>query len=159
MPLKIFKLSELPNLDFGLLDAAFETELKRVVADCQDRPMDDRSRQVGIIFTVSPVAGAAGMSNGGVVTCDQVAIEVEVTSKVPTRRSKPYVMQTKHDNSLMFDEQSPDDPKQLTMDETTEERMRRRRDEQRQSEPNATQRAIDQGNNPKNNGGGPVLPS
>lgn len=123
MPQERFSLENLPHLDFGKVPVAFDAEIKRVIQDCMDRPTDDKPRQVAIVFNIVPVPESTGSG----IVCDEVAMEVEIDSKVPKRRTKVYAMKTKANGDLMFHPDLPDAPDDETlMDEVDRNHKGRR---------------------------------
>jgi hypothetical protein len=112
-------LENLRRLDFGKVHAAFDKELERVVRDCQDRPADKTVRTVNIKFGLRPNVEV----NENTIDLASVAVEVEISSTVPKRRTKVYTMQAKHDGRLGFQPDSPEDPTQepLFVDKDTGE--------------------------------------
>jgi len=82
-----FCLENLRLLDFGLVAEAFLHEQARVVADCEDRPGDSKARIVNIKFLYAPKSDTPGRAE-----CDQVEVQVEITSSLPKRISKLYAM-------------------------------------------------------------------
>lgn len=99
-------LANLPKLDFGKIDAVFANELERLVRDCEQRPMDDKPRVLNVAFRLVPNID----KNGIAPTCDTIDVEVEINGKVPVNRTKVYAMKPKHDGSLVFHPDSPEDP-------------------------------------------------
>ncbi len=103
------KLENLAKLDFGKIPAAFDAEVLRCVADCKDRPLDDKPRKVSLTFNLWPKADVDGTG----VVCQDVDVECEVTSTVPKRRTRIYTMRPTHDDKLAFQPDSPENPDQL----------------------------------------------
>lgn len=102
-------LANMRELDFGKIDVAFRHELKRIVDDMVERPGDDRPREIGIRFSFTP-DGESGV-------CQTCRMEVEMKSKVPSVRTKPYELGVNAGGGLVFNPASPDDIKQGTLDE------------------------------------------
>jgi hypothetical protein len=100
-----FSLETIKQLDSGVVDAAFKTEMEHVVRDCTDRPLLDKPREVTIKFLVLPKVKADGRTND----CDAVEVEVHVGSKIPGRKSPVYSMGVKQDGSLTFHPDAPED--------------------------------------------------
>lgn len=116
-----FSLENLKMLDFGVIGAAFDAEMQRVVRDCMDRPLDDKPRTVSITFNVTPKPDLSRAS--GVVDCEKVSVECDITSKVPPRRTKIYEMTPKQDGTAVFHPDLPDDADGHTLyDAQNEER-------------------------------------
>ncbi len=110
MALQQFNLKNLGDLDEAIVEA-FRRHLARAVADCDDRPADKKPRSVILEFSVSPVF------NTNTLSIDSVDVEVAVTSKVPPHRTKPYNMAIKAGGLLAFNNLSPDDVYQKTIDD------------------------------------------
>jgi hypothetical protein len=83
-----FCLENLRLLDFGLVAEAFLHEQSRVVGDCEDRPGDSKARVVQIKFLYAPKSDTPGRAE-----CDQIEVQVEITSSLPKRVSKVYACQ------------------------------------------------------------------
>jgi hypothetical protein len=99
-----FTLENLKLLDFGRITAAFQQETKRVVADCMDRPGDEHARTVVLKFNFVPRA------DDGSLDCDTVAVDCEIFSAVPKRRTKVYEMRPKQSGDLAFNPDLPLEP-------------------------------------------------
>lgn len=108
-----FTLENLKQLDFGMIGAAFNAELSRVVKDCAERPMDDGPRKVNIGFNLIPVA--EHNTNTGAVDLGEVRVECEITSAVPKHRTKVYTMKPTQDDGLTFHPDLPEDPEESTL--------------------------------------------
>jgi len=113
VPKDTLRLDNLKNLDFGLVAAAFDTDLQRVVKDLQDRPQDGKKRKVAIIFELVSIDDHA----------DAISVTAQVKSVIPDRISRPYEMHSKQDGRLEFHSESPENPNQSTI---TDEIARRR---------------------------------
>lgn len=112
-----FTLENLSQLDFGVINAAFQREVTRAVEDCKDRPADKKQRQVAIVFKFSPV-----IPTSGPIECDEVAVECEIQGKVPLRRTKPYLMTPIRGNKLTFNPDLPEEPDGKTLYDDEERR-------------------------------------
>jgi hypothetical protein len=104
-------LENLPKLENGVVVAAFDAELKRLVRDCDERPLDDKPRSLTLTLKLTP---KAEMSGRGVV-CEEVNVECEISGKVPVQRTKVYTMKPKQDGSLAFHPDLPTEPDGSTM--------------------------------------------
>lgn len=102
-----FSLRNLRLLDFGKIEVAFKKEVERVVHDCIDRPGDDHARCVVLKFNFAPKIDE---SMGGGNDCDLVAVECEIQSTVPKRRTKIYDMRPHATGQLSFNPDLPDEP-------------------------------------------------
>lgn len=110
MSKKQFTLDNLRELDFGVLTAAFGADLAYAVKDCMDRPGEEKPRTIGITFKLIPVS-----NNPAHHECDNIALEVEIKSTVPARRTRPFMMDPIKNGDLMFNPDSPDDPDRRTL--------------------------------------------
>lgn len=111
MPQEKFVLGNLPLLENGLISTAFDGELKRLVKDCDERPLDEKPRELTLKLKLTPKPD----KNGRNPVCDEVEVECEISGKVPVQRSKIYVMKPKHDGSLLFHPDLPEDPNDETL--------------------------------------------
>jgi hypothetical protein len=90
-------LENLKDLDDGLLAAAFDANIRDVIRDLNDRPVDDRSRTVTMTLTFTPTY----MGND----LDAVKLEHKVTSKIPGREGRECTLTPKRlgkDVALLF---------------------------------------------------------
>lgn len=117
-----FCMAALATLDGGRCRAAFDDHIRRCVEDMVDRPGDKRSRKVTLVIEMKPVQDEDG---GGL---DEVVVAWDAKDTVPTRRSKVYnmaprkgLLRGKPTTDLWFNELSPDDANQRTIDELEEE--------------------------------------
>lgn len=112
-------LDNLRKVGFGIVNEAFDRELKRLTQDCEDRPMDDKPRSLTLTAKLTPKADTTGRD----VVCDGVQLEFEVSSKVPVRRTRIFNMKPKQDGSLFF---HPDLPEDAEGDALYDDDVRRR---------------------------------
>ncbi|MCP3916164.1 MAG: hypothetical protein GY711_11460 [bacterium] len=110
MAIEPFNLSSLVGLDQGRIKETFEQAIRRCEADCKDRPALKDARTVTLKVTIAPVPEPDG---GELQSCD---VRFQVTDSVPKRRSKVYNMRSTR-SGLHFNELSPDDINQTTIDE------------------------------------------
>lgn len=112
MAKQVFDLKSLmDSLDGGRTGVAFMQQLQRVIADCEDRPMDDKERKVTLEFKCIPIVEPNG-------TCDEIKGKFHVTSSVPKLRTKEYsfgIRKTRQGSQLVFDDLSDDDVNQGTL--------------------------------------------
>lgn len=104
-------LENLKVLDDGRLSAAFAQEMKHVVLDLMDRPGDDRARSVTFKVTAKPVVGEDGQ-------LEEARVDVQIGSKLPSRKSKVYSMAARKSQAgpmLVFNELSLGDVGQETL--------------------------------------------
>lgn len=93
-----FTLENLHQINNGVLAVAFEREMQRIIADCQDRPSLDKARSVSIVFEVTPLPD----QHSPTVNADEITVQVAVHSAIPKRKSNIYTMKTRHDNTAVF---------------------------------------------------------
>lgn len=77
----------LAHLDDGRINKVLLYHLQRCAIDLINRPADTTKRKVTMEFTIAPLLD---VDTG---ECESAKIEVEVKSRVPVHRSKPYEMQ------------------------------------------------------------------
>lgn len=106
-----FSLSALSDLDDGRVRAAFEQAIARCETDCKDRPAVTDSRKVTLSVTLSPIVG----EDGEMESCN---LQFQVLDSVPKRKSKVYNMKATR-AGLVFNELSPDDIHQMTLDQAS----------------------------------------
>lgn len=106
-------LANLKDLDYGKLNVAFQQHLARAVCDCLDRCGDTRPRQISMTFSLEPVTDAEG-------SCDEVSLECQVSSKVPSHRSKTFACRPNTKGHLTFDVDCHDDVDQGTLSDLEE---------------------------------------
>jgi hypothetical protein len=116
MPKQVLSLHTIKDIDFGLVAAAFDLEMQRVVKDLQDRPMDGKKRKVAIIFTI------ASLDERG----DSIGVEAQVKSAIPDRVTRPYEMRTQQDGRIVFNPETPENPEQTTIHDELDRRQRER---------------------------------
>lgn len=97
------------DLDGGRIAEAFASELRRVAADCDDRPGDKNARKVTLTLAVAPICDEEGR-------LDTIAGKFHVTSTVPQRRSKIYSFGYRQGGKLVFNDLSDDNINQQTIE-------------------------------------------
>ena len=107
-----FSLESLVSLDAGRIRETVDQAIKRCFDDCEDRPAHDAARRVSIELSIVPVVAGEGRLD----SCD---VFVDVKERIPARKSKRYNAQVRRDG-VYFNEASPDDADQLTLDEIDE---------------------------------------
>lgn len=101
--LKELTLASLAEIDGGRFAAAFQQHIKRVSADCFERPTDSKAREITIKLSVKPIE-IDGL-------CDDVNVTMQVASTVPKQQTRPYNMALKK-AGLLYRPDSPDDVEQ-----------------------------------------------
>lgn len=103
----------LAALDDGRISEAFNQALKRCLLDCKDRPGLKDPRKVALVVTMTPLMAD---DSSQLESCD---VHFEIHDTVPKRKTKVYNMREKG-GSLLFNELSPDDHRQSTLDDAPE---------------------------------------
>lgn len=105
-----FDLAALKDLDDGRVAAGFDQALQRCVADCKDRPNLKDARTINLKVTIVPVAGDDA---GEMESCD---VQFKITDAIPKRSSKVYNAKSTR-NGLVYNDLSPDEVNQMTLDQ------------------------------------------
>lgn len=108
MALQAFTLENLENLDLGKASVAFNQQIRRIAADCLDRPGDGNARKVQLEVVAKPVTNDDG-------SCERVKLQIQVTSKIPSYRTRVYDLGLRKNGVLVFSEDSPENFDQTTM--------------------------------------------
>lgn len=82
--LKELTLASLAEIDGARFANAFQQHVKRVAADCNERPTDPKARVITITLSVKPI------EIDGV--CDDANVTLQVASTVPKQQTRPYNM-------------------------------------------------------------------
>lgn len=101
-------LESLKHLDGGRALQMFDLLLRRAGQDCYDRPADRSARKVPMTAILKPVMGQDGR-------CDGVTLEIEFNPSTPKFRTATFPMLLKPNGAIVFNPDSPDNPRQLTM--------------------------------------------
>lgn len=110
MAVEQFRFEKLATIDGGRIREAWEQAMKRARDDVHDRPGVKKPRKVILVTTLTPDDSADG------VVGDTVDVQFEIDDSLPKRQSQAYNM--KHGRGgLLFNEVSPDDIRQGTLDE------------------------------------------
>lgn len=121
MALVYLTLDALRELDGGRVATAFQEAMKRIVADCEDRPGEERPRKLSLEATFVPQMGEDG-------NCSGVGVEFQVKDTIPNRRSKKYGMGIKNGGRVFFSTEDPTNVDQYTIDEVDPKTGRVRRE-------------------------------
>jgi ribosomal protein L30/L7E len=108
MPLHPLSLDTLKDLDMGKAHEAFNVHVRRVAQDCLDRPGDPKPRTVNMQITFIPILDEAA-------DCSEVKAAIQVTSKIPSHRTKVYSFGLRRNGTLVFSEDSPTNVAQNTI--------------------------------------------
>lgn len=93
----LLTLESLHGLDDGLVAAAFNASMKAVVADMNDRPNDERAREIVVKVTLKPIARQGDL--------DFVKLSAVVNHKVPPQEGRECTLTPKRigkDLGLLF---------------------------------------------------------
>lgn len=110
MALQPLNLTSLAALDGGRIREAFDQAIERCRADCADRPGIGAVRKVTLLVTMKPLMDESGELD----SCD---VDFQVQDSAPKRRTRAYNMRATRHGGLQFNELSPDDASQRTLDE------------------------------------------
>ncbi len=108
MTVKTLTMGQLAVMDNARIGEAFNLELKRVLADLEDRPLLEKVRTITLTVSLSPVAEDEGPGLEGAV------VDFKLKSTMPERQSKPYHMANR-DGQLMFNDLAPENARQGTL--------------------------------------------
>jgi hypothetical protein len=108
MVMEQFSLESLNSIDEGRIREAVNAALKRCDVDCRDRPALKDARKVTIEISLEPQVGDTG-------DLHSVDVSFSVSDKQPKRKSRTYNMASVP-GGLLFNERSPEDIKQGTLD-------------------------------------------
>jgi hypothetical protein len=108
MAFVFLSLDTIKELDNGRVAEAFTQALARAVRDCEDRPTEEKDREVILGIKLKPIPADEGIPTG-------VALMCQVRDTVPTRKSRPYSCGIKSGGKLFFSTESPDNVNQLTL--------------------------------------------
>jgi len=114
--LEKFSLAALSTMDGGRLNETFEQALRRLQEDCKDRPAVKGARKLTLTVSLAPLADDAG-------ELESIDARIDFNEKAPKRASKIYNMES-FAGGLLFNELSPDEVKQRTLDMATKPRAR-----------------------------------
>lgn len=109
MAKETFGAESLMRMDGGRIALAINNELHRVIEDLSDRPADRTARKVIIQIEISPVGDGS--------VADSTKVGFQVKSTVPTKKSRSYSMRVYGGRELQFNEASPSDARQGTLDD------------------------------------------
>lgn len=102
-------LASLGEMDGGKIGRVVERLLRRMADDCNDRPADERERELTIKIGMVPICSGEGVA-------EAVKTQVKASAKVPHHQSRPYEMRiTNSGSGLAFNAGAPDSVAQHTM--------------------------------------------
>jgi hypothetical protein len=103
-------LENLVRVDGGRLAAAFDLAIKRCVLDCEDRPGLDKARKVMLVVELKPAKAEDGNAY-------EVDFAFAVKDTAPQRNLRKLTGVIRRGGVLAWNDDSPDDPNQMTLDE------------------------------------------
>lgn len=108
MALEKFTLGSLAKMDDGRLAIVFAHALKRIEDDCRDRPGVVDPRKITLNAILAPQVD----QSGNLVSID---VKFEVNETIPKRSTQTYNMAVTR-AGILYNEMSPDDVNQATLD-------------------------------------------
>jgi len=102
-----FELASVAKMDMGRIRSAWDREMRLAREDCVDRPALKKARKVILVATLTPSDGE---------DAELIDVQFEIDHKLPRRTSRPYQMQVAR-GRMLFNDLSPDDVAQMTLDE------------------------------------------
>jgi hypothetical protein len=111
--LKKFGINDLPTLDDGRVAATVDKLIRTVVEDCSNRPGVGAARDVTLKIKIKPQTDERGM-------CTDVHVDVVSSCTVPNGQSKTFAMAVRPNGTVLFNDLSPDQPRQHTTDEVSD---------------------------------------
>lgn len=121
MALEKFTAATIATIDGGRIGVTIEQAVERARADCFDRPGVDKARKVVLEITFVPVPDESRRDLDSVDVCFQVK------ETIPGRESKSFNMRATP-TGLLFNELSPEEAAQVTIDEPTGPRISGRKE-------------------------------
>jgi hypothetical protein len=109
MQAKLTCLEDLAKLDRGTPDRMVREVLQLILADLVDRPALDALRTLTLKVNFKPVSAVEGHLH-------EIITEVEVSAKIPVKRSPAYSMKPA-DKGFRYNDLSPDNADQMTLDD------------------------------------------
>ncbi len=111
-----FKFTALGEIDDGRIAVAIDRGIERIMADLHDRPTVDKSRTITLTIAFVPRADDRGR-------LDDVDVYCDIKERAPARETKTYRMSTRG-GELFYNELSPENPDQGTLDLAAAKRSR-----------------------------------
>lgn len=109
MALQKFDLATLTELDGARIRTAFDQAVERLVEDCKDRPNVKAKRTLALSVSLVPIPDDDG-------ELSSIDVDFAMKETAPKRESRTYNMLPAR-KGLLFNEVSPDEVKQRTLDE------------------------------------------
>lgn len=118
MKLQIETIADLETLDNGSLKTLFASELTAALDDLRVRPAVKKARKIQIELCLAPVADANG-------TLSAVNFAANIKKQVPAAHTNTY-QGAPTATGLHFDDLSPDDAAQMTIDDLKPQKSAKR---------------------------------
>lgn len=121
-----FTMAALDQVDGGRIAQALDREVARCQEDCHDRPTLDKVRKVTLTVEVRPVPNDSGS--------DLASVDVQFKIKpaaLPAKETRSFNMLPRA-GGLLVNELSPDESRQLTLDEDEHGGVTKRSDKKRE---------------------------
>lgn len=99
---------QLAELDDGIFAAVFDTAIKRIGEDMNDRPGLDAGRDLNVKFSFKPV-----VDDRGFIT--SLDVRYVITESVPSRKSRKLGMGLQANGTPTFSARVPDDHRQQAL--------------------------------------------
>ena len=113
---KTLSLANLPDIDSGRIELAFNAAVRRVIEDITDRPNEKKDRKIELICLVSPDLDVdTGYIQGS-------HVQFQVKDSVPKRQTTIYPMKL-GGNGLLFEPESPANPNQIPLSDANTEKQ------------------------------------
>jgi hypothetical protein len=116
MGLLLFDLQNLKDLDGGKAMRAFRRLVEEFVADCTDRPLEDRPRKVVMELQLTPVA-AEDPEFEDTLRTKGLTATFNLNAVIPDRRTRPYSLGLDPKGRPYFSSESPENFEQTTFDD------------------------------------------
>lgn len=115
MGLEKLTLESISRIDGGRIRAAVEQAIARCYNDVLDRPSLKTMRKVALTVKITPIPDDSSLG------ADSCNVEFDINESIPRRTSKKYNMQATN-AGLLYQELSPEDVRQATLDHMDEPR-------------------------------------
>lgn len=104
------KCSTIHELDDGRVGVAVDRAIRAAAMDCVDRPGLSAARTVTLKLEITPEGTAEGV-------CTSCSVESVISSTLPAKRSSAMNARVAGNGQLQWNNLSPDDAGQSTLDE------------------------------------------
>jgi len=115
MALRTFEAKTLDLIEGGRISKALSNEIQKAVMDVRDRPFEKKPRKVTLTVLIAPLEVETGTAD-----VENADVSFDLSNRYPSRKLKT-VMSVRPNGTLLFNDLSPRDPKQKTIDEGQED--------------------------------------